>query len=291
MVHIILGGYTGAAERRPRRDARLLHTGTTLFRSVPLSRLRSPSSLPTHLFHHLATTLPSLSRPLPLSALLTLLPLSVSFSLYTVPRTFSVSLSPSRLFLAVLATWPLASASSISFIDIGRPPSFSPPSRSYSSLVVLTPLPSFSAFHPSSSRRSSFPSTRSTLDRAFPLVLHPLYSTLSQSRSRQSSMYPTSTLTETPARLLLFPLVSTSCSLSTLSSSSVSFVAALPMFVPFSCIPCAHPSPFTPQPAKNPPLPPPAPVCPDTRHYHVHPTFLFVSLENSSPSSARARWW
>lgn len=47
MVHITLNGYTGAAERRPRRDARPLHTGTTLFRSVPLSRFTlSPPLLP-----------------------------------------------------------------------------------------------------------------------------------------------------------------------------------------------------------------------------------------------------
>lgn len=69
MVHITLNGYTGAAERRPRRDARPLHTGTTLFRSVPLSRFtlsplscrrRRTDSLSFYLFLPLYSLLRSL---------------------------------------------------------------------------------------------------------------------------------------------------------------------------------------------------------------------------------------
>lgn len=217
---------------------------------------------------------PLSSRPPP--------PLPVSFSLYTVPRTFSVSLSPSRLFLAVLATWLLASASSISFIDIGRPPSFSPPSRSYASprrsnLSVLLP-----AFHPFVLVVPLSLQREHTLDRVYPLVLHPTHSTLSQSLALADVAYPACTLTIPHTGFSFFhsfrPLALSLLLLFCLSRCRSSDVR------PFLLHPL-RPRPFHPAASEEatPPSPCPTPVCPDirpfTRHYHVHPTFLFVSLE------------
>lgn len=143
MVHITLDGYTGAAERRPRRDARSLHTGTTLFRSVPLSL--SLDFLPV----------PFPPLPPPCYVTLFIPPSAAIGSLFTLllcpsPFRFTLSLEPylfpSRFFLPVSTTWLLASASSISFIDIGRPPSSSPPfDRSLSSSFRS---PSLSVFRP-----------------------------------------------------------------------------------------------------------------------------------------------
>lgn len=126
MVHITLDGYTGAAERRPRRDARPLHTGTTLvpFLSLALLSLSlfpsstsftdvapTPSSISfSHLVfrrsvfpicrRHLSFALsiafysPSRSPPTPLSTLFTIVE---SLFLSLSPFSFNVDLTPPRI--------------------------------------------------------------------------------------------------------------------------------------------------------------------------------------------------
>lgn len=83
MVHITLDGYTGAAERRPRRDARPLHTGTTLFRSSLLLyslSLSSPLLSPPPTSHRLPPSI-SFSHRVPSIGLLCSSPLYFSFAL------------------------------------------------------------------------------------------------------------------------------------------------------------------------------------------------------------------
>ena len=294
MVHITLDGYTGAAERRPRRDARLLHTGTTLFRSVPLSRL-SPSSLPTHLFHHLATTLPSLSRPPPLSALVALLlcpsPSRFTLSLYTDEH---VSLF---LFLPLVSSFPFSQRdcshqllpSPSSTLDVLRP-SRHPLGRSLPSSFLLSVLLNFSLLVlvvvvvPLSLQREH---SGSCLPSRSTPYIPPCCSLV----FANIALYPTSTLT-VPYWFLPFPLVSTSCSFSTPLLS-----LSLPLFrcSSLSLVSLAPP-PFSSRPAKKPPLPPLAPLPLFAPIFVLSLTTTIYTLLSSSFLSKflpilGTRWW
>lgn len=213
MVHITLDGYTGAAERRPRRDARSLHTGTTLFRSVPLSLSRlSACPLPTFTTALLRNPLyPALRRYRPLFTLL-LCPSPFRFTL-----SLESYLFPSRFFLAVSTTWLLASASSISFIDIGRPPSFSPPSdRSLSSSFRS---PSLSVFRPVVVP----PRFRPEHTRSYLLSRSTSYTPPCASLVSTNVAYPASTSATVPLVLLLCTRSHRPLSLLLLSLSSLLF--------------------------------------------------------------------
>lgn len=256
MVHITLDGYTGAAERRPRRDARSLHTGTTLFRSVPLSLSRlSPCPLPTFTTALLRNPLYPALRRYRLS--LHPSPMPVSFSLYAVPRTVSLSLSflPSRFHDV---------AARISFFHLLH--------RHWTSSILLATLRPFSflvvpisvplCFSPC--RRAFSLSTRAHRIVSS-LSFYILYPTLCQSRFHQRSVSRFYFGDGTPRSSPLHAFPSSS-----FSASSVSFVAAFRLLVPFS----STLSPFSADSGTSHPL-----IFAVALAATLHPAFLFVALE------------